>query len=152
MFSASLLLLAGAAAAQTTLTVMVANNPDSYFTLIDSAPAGDSFGDLEVWRIPVYAFENFDAALPGDELGQEQGQCIIVAGDYVDNIEYECSWTNSFDDVGSMTVQGRWMYDSAKAEEFGVLAITGGTGVYVGARGEVHVSCPEDAEAALNFC
>ncbi|KAJ1453859.1 hypothetical protein M885DRAFT_523061, partial [Pelagophyceae sp. CCMP2097] len=103
----------------------------------------------------MYASKGFDASdATKQPIGEEQGSCITVAGGNA-SVEYECSWTNSFDNQGSITVQGKWLYNVSNSNdqfEYGILAITGGTGSYIGAAGEVRVNCPEESEPSLAFC
>jgi hypothetical protein len=94
----------------------------------------------------MYASKGFDASdATKQPIGEEQGSCITVAGGNA-----SCSWTNSFDNQGSITVQGKWLYNVSNFT--GILAITGGTGSYIGAAGEVRVNCPEESEPSLAFC
>jgi len=147
------------------LTVLVSHLPDSLDKIVYTGPAGDSFGDLVVFRHKMFFPESFDES---NEVGPyalvdgvEQGQCVIVSGNG-NALEYECAWTDTFHGRGSMTAQGRVFRNASGADffdfetfggadffEFGNLAITGGTGEFLGASGEVHVGCAEDP---LRFC
>ncbi len=90
-------------------------------TVADTGPQGDSVGD-------VLAFANrvFDEANQ-NEVGSDNGQCIrtVVGG------AWECFWTITLAD-GQITVEGPF-YDTKDS----TLAITGGTGAYKGARGQM---------------
>jgi allene oxide cyclase len=83
--------------------------------------ADDNPGDLL-----TFANEVFDEANQ-KKVGTDNGWCIrTVVGE-----AWECFWTLSLSD-GQITVEGPY-YDAGDS----VLAITGGTGAYAGARGEM---------------
>jgi allene oxide cyclase len=69
-------------------------------------------------------------------VGQSQGSCVRA----VVGASSECSWTTILPD-GQITVQGPFEDDGES-----VLAITGGTGAYAGASGEMGLSVFEDPE------
>ena len=81
----------------------------------------DNRGDVLTWTNDV-----FDAA---DKLkvGTDQGFCIRVAA----GRSYECSWTTTLAG-GQIMVEGPF-YDAGDS----ILAVTGGTGKYSGATGEM---------------
>jgi len=88
----------------------------------------DSVGDLLVFANKVY-----DAANK-IEVGSDQGYCVrTVAGK-----SWECFWTLILT-AGQITVEGPFM-DSGDS----LLAVTGGTGKYAGARGSLKLH-PRDA-------
>ncbi len=90
-------------------------------TTVDLGPTGDSVGDLSVFHSPFY-----DVTYR-TQVGYDNGSCIrTVVGQ-----AYECNWTNFFKD-GQITVEGP-EYDHADS----VLSITGGTGRYSNARGQL---------------
>jgi allene oxide cyclase len=90
-------------------------------TPIDLGATGDSQGDMLVFDNKV-----FDAATHV-AIGSARGQCYrTVVGQ-----AYECSWTNTLPG-GSIMVSGPF-FDAAES----TLAITGGTGAYRNARGEM---------------
>jgi allene oxide cyclase len=87
----------------------------------DTGALGDSVGD-----VLTFANEEFDET-DTEFVGTNQGYCIrVVVGK-----SSECNWTN-FLPGGSITVEGPF-----KDKEDTVLAITGGTGRYRKARGEM---------------
>lgn len=89
--------------------------------VIDIGPAGDSLGDLDVFANPVYNAAN------KRQVGHDGGSCVrTVVGK-----AYECNWT-VFLEKGQISVEGPY-YDNADS----VLTVTGGTGLYSGARGEM---------------
>jgi allene oxide cyclase len=88
----------------------------------------DTVGDLLVFANKVY-----DAANK-IEVGSDQGYCVrTVAGK-----SWECFWTLVLK-AGQITVEGPFM-DSGDS----LLAVTGGTGKYAGARGSLQLH-PRDA-------
>jgi hypothetical protein len=89
----------------------------------DTGPAGDSAGD-----ILTFANEVFDASNT-TKVGSDQGYCIrVVAG-----ASYECNYT-TFLPRGQIVVEGPF-YDTADS----TFAITGGTGAYRNARGQLEL-------------
>ena len=120
--AASGLLLAGPSAASAEDIEVVEHATTDAVT--DTGAQGDSAGD-----ILTFSNEVFDA---GDKtkVGTDQGICFrTVVGK-----AWECFWTISLD-KGQITVEGPF-YDSGDS----VLAITGGTGEYAEAEGEMALS------------
>ena len=101
-------------------------------TVIDNPPEGDSAGDLLTFANQIYDSENATA------VGSNNGLCIRTAV----GAAWECFWTLTLKD-GSITVEGPF-YDGKDS----TLAVTGGTGEYSGARGEMalHARNPEGTE------
>ena len=90
-------------------------------TVLDLGGKGDTVGD-----ILTFANEIFDEANK-TKIGDDNGWCIrTVAGK-----AWECFWTTSLKD-GQITVEGPFLDAGDSA-----LAVTGGTGQYAGARGEM---------------
>ncbi len=102
----------------------------------DTGAAGDSNGD-----ILTFANDVFDATNT-TKVGTDQGYCIrVVAG-----ASYECTWT-VFLDGGQIVVNGPF-FDAKNS----TLAITGGTGRFRGARGEMELqSRPGGTEFAFVY-
>jgi len=97
-------------------------------TTVHRSGERDTVGDLLVFANKVY-----DAANKV-EVGSDQGYCVrTVAGK-----SWECFWTLVLK-AGQITVEGPFM-DSGDS----LLAVTGGTGKYVGARGSLKLH-PRDA-------
>lgn len=93
-------------------------------TEIPLAPGGkDEKGDILTFNNPVYAF-------PANHVrvGHDEGFCTRIQ---VKLGIWECLWT-TFLKGGQITVQGPY-YDTRNS----VLSITGGTGAYAGARGQM---------------
>ena len=100
-------------------------------TVIDTGAKGDSSGDLL-----TFSNEVFDAQ-DKEKVGTDSGWCIrIVAGK-----SWECFWTLAIAD-GQITVEGPFLDAGDSA-----LAVTGGTGKYAGARGEMALH-PRDAKGS----
>ena len=112
--------LAGSAVAAdvTNLTLVEHAASDA---VTDTGDKGDSVGD-----ILTFNNELFDKA-NANSLGRDNGWCVrTVAGQ-----SWECFWTAILAD-GQITVEGPFL-DAGDS----VLAITGGTGAYAGARGDM---------------
>jgi allene oxide cyclase len=107
-----------------TLTVIEHATTDA---TTDTGDPGDTAGD-----ILTFANDVFDAADKA-KVGTDQGYCIRV----VPKTSYECTWT-TFLDGGQIVVNGPF-FDA----EDSTLAITGGTGRYSGARGEMELHSRE---------
>jgi Allene oxide cyclase len=90
-------------------------------TITDTGDEDDSVGD-----ILTFANSVFDEANK-DQVGTDNGWCVrTVAG-----VAWECFWTLTLKD-GQITVEGPYL-DAGDS----VLAVTGGTGAYSGAKGEM---------------
>jgi allene oxide cyclase len=88
---------------------------------VDLGAKGDSVGDLLTFANPVY-----DAANK-TQVGSDQGYCVrVIAGK-----SWECFWTLRLKE-GQITIEGPF-YDAGDS----VMAVTGGTGKYVGAKGSM---------------
>jgi allene oxide cyclase len=97
---------------------------------LDLGAKGDSVGDILTWANPV-----FDAANKV-QVGTDQGFCIrVLVGK-----SWECIWTTTLKD-GQITVEGPF-----KDEGDSLFAVTGGTGKYAGAKGQLKLH-PRDAKA-----
>ncbi len=108
--------------------IVVVERPVGETTLHLGAKGGDSIGDLLVFANKVY-----DAANK-TQVGSDQGYCIrTVVGK-----SWECFWTLNLK-AGQITVEGPFM-DVGDS----LLAVTGGTGKYAGAKGSMKLH-PRDA-------
>lgn len=101
----------------------------------DTGPTGDSLGDVLAFANPVYNAANTT------KVGSDNGSCIrtVVGG------AYECTWTTTLPG-GSLVVTGPF-YDTKDS----VLAITGGTGKYQGAHGQMRLHARDTKGSAYNF-
>ena len=117
--AAALAVAAIAAQARSGATVIHVVEHATTDAATDTGKKGDSAGDVLTFANAV-----FDQA-DKKKVGTDNGFCVrTVAG-----AAYECWWT-IFLARGQITVEGPF-YDKKN----GVLAITGGTGAYAGARG-----------------
>ena len=101
----------------------------------DTGAPGDSAGD-----ILTFANEVFDAD-DKNKIGTNQGVCFRT----LPGKAWECFWTISLE-KGQITVEAPFL-DSGDL----VLAITGGTGDYAGALGEMALSAIGTDGKAYNF-
>ena len=85
-------------------------------------PAPDSVGDQDVFNAEFF--------VRNKQVGRDGGVCTLVEMPSI----YHCNATNWFD-KGQLTVQFIGDFSSTEPGHF---AITGGTGAYRGARGEVN--------------
>jgi allene oxide cyclase len=104
-------------------------------TTADTGPTGDSLGDVLAFANPIY-----DAANQV-KLGSDNGSCIRTAVAKA----YECTWTTTLAG-GSLVVSGPF-YDTKDS----VLAITGGTGKWARAHGEMHLHARNAKGTAYDF-
>ena len=103
-----------------TTTIHVIEHADTD-TTIDVGKKGDSTGDILTFHNKV--FDKQDKK----QVGRDLGRCIRIRAGH----SYECAWTTVLHD-GQIMVEGSF-YDNRES----VLAITGGTGTYKRARGEM---------------
>lgn len=116
--AAGLFVAVGTAVADEELAVVERATTDA---VLDTGASGDSAGDILTFANEIFDKDN------ANKVGSNTGWCIrIVAGK-----SWECFWTLTMDD-GQITVHGPFL-DGADS----VLAITGGTGRYADARGEM---------------
>jgi allene oxide cyclase len=104
-------------------------------TVVDLGAKGDSVGDLLTFANPVYDATN------KTKLGTDQGYCIRVSV----GKSWECFWTLTLKD-GQITVEGPF-YDSSDS----VLVVTGGTGKYAGAKGDMKLHSRDAKGSAYDF-
>jgi hypothetical protein len=134
--TASFLAAFGSSALAEDLTLKVVERATSD-AVTDLGAKDDSAGDLLTFANEIYDESNTKL------LGSNNGWCIrTVAGK-----AWECFWTLSLAD-GQITVQGPFL-DAGDS----MLAITGGTGKYAGARGEMalHARNPEGSEYDFTY-
>ena len=127
-------LLAAAASASAGEVISVVEHADTD-AVTDTGAKGDSAGDVLTFANPV-----FDKANKA-QVGTDQGYCVrTVVGK-----AWECNWTMSLKD-GQLTVEGPFL-DAGDS----VLAITGGTGKYAGARGQMKLHARDAKGTAYDF-
>lgn len=104
------------------VTVHVVEHPVTD-QVIDIGATGDSPGDQLPFANPIYDADN------DTRVGSDQGNCVRAS---TTQGRWECMWT-TFLPGGQVTVEGP--YRDALATT--VLAVTGGTGRYANARGQM---------------
>lgn len=126
-------LSAGPVAAEAlTLTLVERATTD---VVTDTGAAGDSAGDILTFANEIY--DETDTKL----IGTDNGWCVrTVAGK-----AWECFWTLTLSD-GQVTVAGPF-YDAGDS----VLAVTGGTGAYANARGQMKLHARDAKGSAYDF-
>jgi allene oxide cyclase len=109
-------------------------------TVQEFHPGKMSLGDVLGFHNPV-----FDAANKR-QVGIDNGQCTRTVA--TGKTEWECFWT-TFLANGQITVEGPYYDDGTDT----TLAITGGTGIYVGANGSMllHLRNPGAAISQFDF-
>ena len=101
----------------------------------DTGAKGDSAGDVLTFANPVFDKAN------KTKVGTDQGYCIRT----VPGKTWECVWTLSLKD-GQITVEGPFL-DAGDS----VLAITGGTGKYAAARGQMKLHARNEKGTEYDF-
>ena len=105
-------------------------------TVVDTdGDAADSTGDLLTFHNEV--FDDSDTV----SVGTDQGECVRIEV----GVSWECRWVN-FVEGGSITVEGPF-FDAGPS----TMAITGGTGVYRGARGTMRLAAANQAATEYDF-
>jgi Allene oxide cyclase len=125
--------LAGTAAADHQVLRLVERATTDAVT--DLGAKDDSVGDLLTFANDVYDQANKTKA------GSDQGYCVRVAA----GKSWECWWT-LFVEGGQLTVQGPFM-DKGDS----VLAITGGTGKYAHASGQMKLHSRDEKGSEYDF-
>src|SRR5512140_3604217 len=120
-------------AVQTSFTVVERATTD---TVIDLGAKGDSRGDMLMFGNNVYNAANTT------KIGRDEGSCWRTNPGKV----WECSWTTVLSG-GSLVVQGPF-FDSGQNS---ILAITGGTGIYRNARGQMTLHSRNKAGSEYDF-
>lgn len=118
----------------TTLAVVERATTD---VVTDTGEAGDTVGDILTFANEVYDETNENV------IGSDNGYCVRT----VVGAAWECFWTLTLDD-GQITVEGPFL-DAGDS----MLAITGGTGAYVGAHGQMmlHARNPDGTEYDFTY-
>lgn len=130
---AGAMLVAGASTASAETIKLVERATTDAVT--DTGASGDSAGDLLTFANELYDEKN--AKL----VGTDNGWCIRT----VSGKAWECAWTLSLAD-GQLMVQGPFL-DAGDS----VLAVTGGTGKYAKARGEMKLHARDAKGSEYDF-
>jgi allene oxide cyclase len=104
-------------------------------TTADTGPVGDSRGDVLAFANPIFDARN------KRKIGTDNGSCIRTAV----GKSYECTWTTSLPG-GSIVVSGPFL-DAGDS----ILAVTGGTGKYRRAGGQMRLHPRNAAGSAYDF-
>lgn len=116
------------------VTLVVVEHADTD-VVTDTGAKGDSVGDVLTFANKVFSASNTQ------QIGSDNGHCLRT----VVGRAWECFWTLTLG-RGSLTVEGPF-YDSRDS----VLAITGGTGAYLGAKGEMNLHARNDKGTEYDF-
>ncbi len=103
--------------------------------VVDLTTNGDSTGDLLTFHNEIFDVDNVTV------IGTDQGECVRIEV----GVSWECRWVTTFE-VGSLTVEGPF-FDAAPS----VMAITGGTGEFRGARGSMRLIARDDLGTEYDF-
>ena len=109
---------------------------------IDLGEAGDSLGDQFVFSGDLFRH--------GKKVGIDGGVCTIVRLEPMVSATSQCVATAELP-KGQITVQGLLTFDEETEGEPSQLAITGGTGKYKEAQGELTVAQTSETESQLTF-
>jgi allene oxide cyclase len=127
------LAVSGSAAAKMKQLVLVERASTDAVT--DTGAKGDSAGDILTFTNEVYDKDNKES------VGQDNGWCVRTAVGKA----WECFWTLALKD-GQITVEGPFL-DAGDS----VLAVTGGTGAYANARGEMKLHARDAKGSEYDF-
>jgi allene oxide cyclase len=132
MLAVALMFAAARASAGEVISIVEHADTDA---VTDTGATGDSAGDVLTFANPVFDQEN------KTQVGTDQGYCVrTVVGK-----AWECVWTMSLKD-GQLTVEGPFL-DAGDS----VMAVTGGTGKYAGARGQMKLHARNDKGTEYDF-
>ena len=104
-------------------------------TVVDLTANGDSTGDLLTFHNELFNEANTTA------VGSDLGECVRIEV----GVSWECSWIN-FLEGGSITVEGPFFDADPSA-----LAITGGTGIFRGARGSMRLVARDETGTEYDY-
>ena len=140
------LVLAPAAALASTSSPSTSNSPVVIHvvehaitdTVQEFHPGTMSLGDVLAWHNPVYNASNTQ------QIATDNGYCVRTVA--TGKTEWECGWTTLLPG-GHITVEGPYYDDGTDT----TLAITGGTGIYVGAGGSMLLHARNSAGTEYDF-
>jgi hypothetical protein len=131
---AGLAVLGASASAGPKHTIALVEHADTD-AVTDTGAKDDSAGDLLTFANPVFDQKN------EKQVGTDQGFCVRT----LPGKAWECWWTLTLAG-GQITVQGPFL-DKGDS----VLAVTGGTGKYAEARGEMKLHARDEKGSAYDF-
>lgn len=117
-----------------TRTIELVEHADNE-TVTDTGMMGDSVGDILTFANPVFDKAN------ATKVGTDQGYCIRVAA----GESWECEWTVFLAD-GQISVTGPF-FDTKES----TLTVTGGTGAYKNATGEMALGFRDVAPPKVEY-
>jgi hypothetical protein len=104
---------------------------------VKGGTAAENVGDILTFTNPIYDATNTK------KLGMDQGYCVRLIGKMI-----ECHWTLTLA-KGQIMVEGP-VGDGENAPDT-TLAVTGGTGIYAGAQGEMLIHARDPKATAYDF-
>ena len=104
-------------------------------TVVDLTTNGDSTGDLLTFHNEIFDVDNTTV------IGTDHGECTRIEV----GVSWECRWVTTLE-TGSLTVEGPF-YDASPS----VMAVTGGTGEFRGARGSMRLVARNDLGTEFDF-
>lgn len=138
------------AAGSLSLTAASANDDDDDNGGLQLTAVSNQFEEFDVGKKGLsvgdhYVFSD-DVWMDDEEVGSLDGFCVLTR---VEGATYheQCTVTVTLPD-GQMTSQGAIAFDEDFDNTF-TIAITGGTGDYVGADGEAHVEFVSETETSI---
>lgn len=111
------------------------------FEDVDVGTEGESLGDYFVFSDDVYK--------RGRLVGTLEGQCTVTRIDEEAGAFHQQCLATVVLPKGQLTVQGAIVFEAESDQDRATLAITGGTGRYAGAAGQVHVRFVSDTESRI---
>ena len=132
---AAALIVAGLAESPANAEELVVVERASSDVVTDTGAEGDSAGDILTFANEVYDAENTN------KIGSDNGWCVRT----VPGTAWECFWTLTLEN-GQITVEGPF-YDAGDS----ILTVTGGTGKYSGASGEMALHARDAQGTAYDF-
>ena len=132
-FAAAMLLSGQAAAAGSTIKLVERATTDA--VSVHGGKAADNVGDILTFANPIYDAAN------SKMLGSDQGFCVRT----IIGKSFECHWTLTLAD-GQIAVDGPFL-DAGDS----MLVVTGGTGAYAGARGQMKLHARDAHGSSYDF-
>jgi hypothetical protein len=112
------------------------------FENVDVGAEGESVGDYFVFSDDLYKH--------GHLVGTLEGQCTVTRIDEEAGAFHQQCLVTAVLPKGQLTVQGAIVFDADSPEDRVTLAITGGTGRFADAAGQVHVRFVSDTKTRIH--